>query len=189
MTEIESPGRLSSAWGRTVAIRRALKGLGQQAGRFVRPERPEEVLEGAEFFRLAPTSVDPEFLDVLWRGEALLAASAVCLKIFEDELIQYTRKVFHDAPGHHGLSEALFGRDYGAIHRWMDTVPGAKFAGGGIPIGFSTDMTWPRCMPSMTGTDSVSCANQVADVYRSVPQYRDWYHCLMLSDPRYRMQP
>ena len=43
-----------------------------------------------------------------------------------------TRSVFHDDLPHQELSHRLFGADYDAIHRWIDTVPGTGIRGGGI---------------------------------------------------------
>ena len=115
-----------------------ISGLGDRAGRIIRPEVPSEILQGSALFEPFPSEVglgqEPgsELLNVLWRNEALLVLSVLGLEVYEDQITRFTRRVFHDQPGHRGLSELLFGADYGEIHRWMDTVPGSGVVGGGI---------------------------------------------------------
>ncbi len=69
---------------------------------------------------------------VAWRTEALIGLSALGVSSWEAEIVGVTRQLFHDGPGHQEVSRSLFGADYDAIHRWMDTVPGSGIRGGGI---------------------------------------------------------
>lgn len=71
-------------------------------------------------------------LSIAWQADALLAISALGVTVCEREIIAVTRSIFHDDLSHQELSRRLFGADYDAIHRWMDTVPGTGIRGGGI---------------------------------------------------------
>jgi hypothetical protein len=100
----------------------ALVGSSRRRASFLlKPERPETVFEEASFFQPFPDApVENEFLNVLWRSEALLALSAILGQLAEDQLIHRSRELFHDRLSHQELSQKLFGHDYAALHRWMD---------------------------------------------------------------------
>lgn len=103
----------------------------RKASSILKPERPETVLETAPFFQPFPHEpVENEFLNLLWRSEALLALSAILGQVAEDQVTHWTRELFHDRLSHQELSLKLFGHDYAALHRWMDTVPGSQVVGG-----------------------------------------------------------
>lgn len=104
----------------------------ERAGRIWMPDDAEVILASPVFAPFPEGGPAPELLSVAWRTDALLGLCALGVTVCEDEIITVTRSVFHDGLRHQELSRRLFGADYDAIHRWMDTVPGTGVRGGGI---------------------------------------------------------
>lgn len=99
------------------------------------PEDPDRILDGSRLFEPLPGDPDrvaPELLSLRWRNEALLALSSAGVLSLEDEIVTHTDRLFHAGLPTPELSERIFGRDFGELHRWIDTVPGSDVAGGGI---------------------------------------------------------
>jgi hypothetical protein len=107
-------------------------GIGQRAQRVWVPEDPDVILASPAFSPFPPSGPAVEMLSIAWQADALLGLSALGVTVCEREIITVTRSVFHDGLRHQELSRRLFGADYDAIHRWMDTVPGSGIRGGGI---------------------------------------------------------
>ncbi|MBB4638953.1 hypothetical protein [Longimicrobium terrae] len=114
------------------AGRGAVRDAGTRAQRLWVPEDPDEILASPTFLPYAESGPATEMLAIAWQTDALLGISALGVNVCEREIITATRAIFHDGPGHQAVSRRLFGADYDAIHRWMDTVPGTGIRGGGI---------------------------------------------------------
>ncbi len=117
----------------------AARELANRAGDRIRtawePEDQEAILRESPLFEPVPADpdeVEPELLSLRWRSEAMLALSTAGLLSLEDEIIHHTDRLFHSGLPTPELSQRLFGKDLGEIHRWIDTVPGSSVPGGGI---------------------------------------------------------
>ncbi|HEX8390840.1 MAG TPA: hypothetical protein VF665_00680, partial [Longimicrobium sp.] len=110
----------------------AARGIGARAQRIRVPEDPDVILASPSFTPLPGHLPATEMLSVAWQADALVGLSAMGVTVWEKEIVSVTRSVFHDGPGHQAVSRRLFGADYDAIHRWIDTVPGSGIRGGGI---------------------------------------------------------
>lgn len=119
--------------GRVVDLGRGtMQQAGGRAQRLWMPEDPDVILASPAFAAFPADGPAPEMLSIAWQTEALLGLSALGVTVCEREIITVTRSVFHDGLPHQELSRRLFGADYDAIHRWIDTVPGSGIRGGGI---------------------------------------------------------
>jgi hypothetical protein len=110
----------------------AVEEAGTRAQRLWLPEEPSVVLASPSFAPFPAGGPPREMLSVAWQADALVGLSAMGVTVWEREIVTVTRSVFHDELRHQELSRRLFGSDFDAIHRWMDTVPGSGVRGGGI---------------------------------------------------------
>ena len=129
--------REAAAWAERGAG--AARELAGRAGDRIRtawdPEDPATILRESPLFEPLPVDADevePELLSLRWRVEALLALGTAGLLSLEDEIIHHTDRLFHSGLPTPELSQRLFGKDLGELHRWIDTVPGSSVPGGGI---------------------------------------------------------
>jgi|GEM_PF-5051515 len=137
----EEAGRAASA-GRAAAAdvgeraarmgRAASEEVGSRAQRAWMPDDPAVILGSAAFAPFPAGGPPAEMLGIAWQADALVALSALGVNQWEREIVTVTRSVFHDNLRHQELSRRLFGSDFDAIHRWIDTVPGSGIRGGGI---------------------------------------------------------
>ena len=137
----EEAGRAASA-GRDVAGsvgeraahlgRAASSEVGSRVQRVWLPDDPAVILGSAAFAPFPAGGPPSEMLSLAWQADALVALSALGVTTWEREIVTVTRSVFHDNLRHQELSRRLFGSDFDAIHRWIDTVPGSGIRGGGI---------------------------------------------------------
>lgn len=112
--------------------REVLADVGERAQALWTPEDPAVILASPTFAPFPENAPPREMLSVSWRADALLGLSALGITAWEKEIVGVTRALFHDGLPHQELSRRLFGSDFDAIHRWMDTVPGSGIRGGGI---------------------------------------------------------
>jgi hypothetical protein len=105
---------------------------GARAKGLLAAEDPDIIVASSAFRPFPDGGPAPEMLSVAWQSDALVGLSAMGVVTWEREIITVTRSVFHDNLPHQELSRRLFGSDYDAIHRWIDTVPGSGIRGGGI---------------------------------------------------------
>jgi hypothetical protein len=96
------------------------------------PEDADAILASPSFTPFPATGLPVQMLSIAWQADALVGLSALGVNQWETEIVGVTRSVFHDGPGHQEISRRLFGADFDAIHRWMDTVPGSGIRGGGV---------------------------------------------------------
>jgi hypothetical protein len=131
----------ASLFGRRVAVdaaraasrgRETLGDAGARAQALFAAEDPAVILASPSFTPFPEDAPPREMLSVAWRADALLGLSALGVTAWEREIVGVTRAVFHDGLPHQELSRRLFGGDFDAIHRWIDTVPGSGIRGGGI---------------------------------------------------------
>ncbi|HEX8433423.1 MAG TPA: hypothetical protein VF625_19185 [Longimicrobium sp.] len=106
--------------------------VGSRAQRAWMPDDPVVILGSATFAPFPAGGPPAEMLSIAWQSDALVALSALGVTQWEREIVTVTRSVFHDNLRHQELSRRLFGSDFDAIHRWIDTVPGSGIRGGGI---------------------------------------------------------
>jgi hypothetical protein len=106
--------------------------VGSRAQRVWLPDDPAVILGSATFAPFPAGGPPAEMLSIAWQSDALVALSALGVTQWEREIVTVTRSVFHDNLRHQELSRRLFGSDFDAIHRWIDTVPGSGIRGGGI---------------------------------------------------------
>lgn len=119
--------------GRAARLGRdAAAGLGSRAQRVWMPDDPAVILSSAAFAPFPGGGPPAEMLSIAWQADALVGLSALGVTRWEREIVTVTRSVFHDNLRHQELSRRLFGSDFDAIHRWIDTVPGSGIRGGGI---------------------------------------------------------
>lgn len=114
---------------------KALSGIADTAKPVWRPEDAARVLAQSPAFGPFPSVASgslPLLLNTSWRSDALLGLSALGVTAWEHEITQTTRALFHDGLSHQNLSFRMFGQNFDAIHRWIDTVPGSGVRGGGI---------------------------------------------------------
>jgi hypothetical protein len=114
------------------ASRELASGIGARAQRVWVPEDADVILTSPSFAPFPDTGPAVGMLSIAWQTDALVGLSAMGVTCWEDDILSVTRSVFHDGPGHADLSRRLFGADFDAIHRWIDTVPGSGIRGGGI---------------------------------------------------------
>lgn len=112
--------------------REVLEGVSERAQTLWTAEDPAVILGSPSFAPFPSGDRAAEMLSVSWRADALLGLSAMGLTVWEREVVQVTRAIFHDGPSHQEVSRRLFGSDLDSIHRWIDTVPGSGIRGGGI---------------------------------------------------------
>lgn len=125
--------RLADEAGRAANVGREVAGgLGTRAQRMWVPEDADVILASAAFAPIPVTGPPVAMLSIAWQADALVGLSAMGVTVWEKEIVSVTRSIFHDGPGHQDVSRRLFGADFDAIHRWMDTVPGSGIRGGGI---------------------------------------------------------
>lgn len=125
--------RITDDAGRAAAFGRdALAGAGARAQRALAAEDPATILASPAFTPFPGGGPPREMLSIAWQSDALVGLSAMGVTVWEREIVTVTRSVFHDGLRHQELSRRLFGSDYDAIHRWIDTVPGSGIRGGGI---------------------------------------------------------
>lgn len=134
---LERVKREANAWAERGAG--AARQLAGRAGERIRtawePEDPETILDESPLFEPVaadPDEIEPELLSLRWRSEAMLALGTAGLLSLEDEIIRHTDRLFHSGLPTPELSQRLFGKDLGELHRWIDTVPGSGVPGGGI---------------------------------------------------------
>lgn len=137
MRGLEAAKGRTSRWVREGAAtaRHVARDTGERIQAVWKPEDPDVILAESRLFEPLPDEMDgvaPELLSLTWRNEALLALSSVGVLTLEDEIVRHTDRLFHAGLPTPELSEDLFGRDFGELHRWIDTVPGSGVAGGGI---------------------------------------------------------
>ncbi len=112
--------------------RAASAGVGSRAQRVWMPDDAAVILGSAAFAPFPDGGPPAEMLSIAWQADALVGLSALGVTQWEREIVTVTRSVFHDNLRHQELSRRLFGSDFDAIHRWIDTVPGSGIRGGGI---------------------------------------------------------
>lgn len=122
-------GHASRAAG---AGREVLGEAGARAKGLLAAEDADVIVASPAFRPFPDGGPAPEMLSVAWQSDALVALSAMGVVTWEREIVTVTRSVFHDGLPHQELSRRLFGSDFDAIHRWIDTVPGSGIRGGGI---------------------------------------------------------
>jgi hypothetical protein len=105
---------------------------GTRAQRLWMPEDPDLILASPSFQPFPAGGPAPEMLSIAWQSDALVGLSALGCTVWERDIVMVTRSVFHDGLPHQDLSRRLFGTDFDAIHRWIDTVPGSGIRGGGV---------------------------------------------------------
>jgi hypothetical protein len=126
-------GRLTDDAGRAARFGRdAVAEAGARAQRAWAAEDPTAILASPAFSPFPSGGPPREMLSIAWQSDALVGLSAMGVTVWEREIVTVTRSVFHDGLRHQELSRRLFGSDYDAIHRWIDTVPGSGVRGGGI---------------------------------------------------------
>jgi hypothetical protein len=125
--------RLTSDAGRAATFGRdAFAEAGARAQQVLAAEDPAAILASPTFAPFPGGGPPREMLSIAWQSDALVGLSAIGVTVWEREIVTVTRSVFHDELRHQDLSRRLFGADYDAIHRWIDTVPGSGIRGGGI---------------------------------------------------------
>lgn len=120
-----------AAWA-AGAGRDVLGEAGARAKGMLAAEDPDVIVASPSFRPFPDGGPAPEMLSVAWQSDALVGLSAMGVVTWEREIVTVTRSVFHDGLPHQALSRRLFGSDFDAIHRWIDTVPGSGIRGGGI---------------------------------------------------------
>lgn len=125
--------RVTDDAGRAATFGRdAVAVVGARAQRAWAAEDPATILDSPAFAPFPGGGPPAEMLSIAWQADALVGLSAMGVTVWEREIVTVTRSVFHDGLRHQELSRRLFGSDYDAIHRWIDTVPGSGIRGGGI---------------------------------------------------------
>jgi hypothetical protein len=124
------------------AGRDVLSEAGTRAQRMWAAEDPDVILASPAFTPFPSGFPEPRMLSVAWQADALVGLSAMGCVSWEREIVTVTRSVFHDGLPHQELSRRLFGSDFDAIHRWIDTVPGSGIRGGGITHRLAHGHDW-----------------------------------------------
>lgn len=125
--------RLADEAARASRAGRGVAGeVGTRAQRMWVPEDADAILASAAFIPFPAAGFPVQMLSIAWQADALVGLSALGVDQWEGEILGVTRSIFHDGPGHQEISRRLFGADFDAIHRWMDTVPGSGIRGGGV---------------------------------------------------------